>query len=107
MLVSPAQLLREAELRAAVECSKVTKAELVAELQSAYFQCARVVLESININLRNFYDPEADHSLAQCTGHKMKSACLRARTRGAPGSPKHHAYLSAFRRLRPAPGEAL
>ena len=78
LLVSPAQLLREAELRAAVECSKVTKAEMVAELQSAYFQRARVALEEIDINLRNYYAPEADHSLTQCTGHKMKSACLRA-----------------------------
>lgn len=46
------------------------------------------MLESININLRNFYAPEADHSLTQCTGHKMKSVCLRARTRSTPGSPK-------------------
>jgi uncharacterized protein Smg (DUF494 family) len=68
----PAQLLREAQIKAAMEDPNFTIAQMKAVLKAAMHQRALWELAEIGINLRDYYAPQKDRVVVQCVGHKVK-----------------------------------
>ena len=62
------QLLREAEIKAAMRDPNVTIPQMKAELKAALMQRALLELAEIGLNLRDFYSPELDKCIFQCVG---------------------------------------
>ena len=62
------QLLREAEIKAAMRDPNVTIPQMKAELKAAMMQRALLELAELGLNLRDFYSPEPDKCIFQCVG---------------------------------------